>query len=470
MTPAPAATARDGLPVPQRHGSTLTILTGIALTVIDSTMMGLALPDIARDLRASPAEVIGVVNAYQIAILALLLPMAAVADRLGARRVYLAGMTVFGIASVACWFAPNLSALVAARALQGVGGAGVFACNTALVRATYPQALLGRGIALNSVVVAASSVAGPPLAALLLSIGSWHWLFAINVPLALLILALGWHHLPAARGNAGPAARLSAVDVLLNAVMFTTAFLGVDGLLPRADVAPHTGSALALLVLAALIGAVYVRRQRREAVPLLPLDLLRRPVFRLTVMTSVGSFSAYTLCGIALPFLLLGEMQYSHAQTGLVLAASPLATIVAAPLAGRLIGRVADGLLAGAGLFTMALGFGALALLPDHAAMADVAWRLALCGIGFGLFQSPNNHALVVAAPAHRTAAVGGTMASARLTGETLGALLLALLFSWPGLPHGTASLVALGGSAAFAAAAGGISLLRLRAAAPSAR
>lgn len=463
-----AAAAHDGLPARQRRGATLTILLGIAMTVIDNTMMTLALPDLARDLHASPAAVIAVVNAYQVAILALLLPMAAIADLYSARRVYLVGIVVFGVASVACWMAPTLAALVAARALQGVGGAAVFACNTALVRATYPSALLGRGIALNSVVVAAGSVAGPPLAALLLSIGSWHLLFAINVPVALLILALGWRYLPAPQTAAGP--RLSWPDVALNALTFTAMFLGANQLLPHEEAPPQVEQAVGLLAAAGVAGAVYLRRQWRQPVPLLPLDLLRLPVFRLSVITSVGTFSAYTLASIALPFLLLGDLHYSHAETGAVLAAWPLATIVLAPLTGRLIGRVPDGLLAGVGVLVMGVGFALLAVLPAGASMGDVAWRLALCGTGFGLFQSPNNHAMVTAAPPHRAAATGGMMASARLSGETLGALVLAMLFSWPALSRGAASVWALGLSAALATAAAAVSLLRARATGPSAR
>lgn len=448
----------------------LTILLGIAVTVVDSTMMSLALPDITRDLKTSASAVIGVVNAYQVAILALLLPLAALADRYGHRRIYFIGVAVFGVASIACWAAPTLPALVAARALQGAGAAGVFAVNTALVRATYPREKLGRGIALNSVTVASGAVAGPPLAALLLSHGSWHLLFALNVPVVVLILAIGWRHLPVPPIHPEPAARLRWLDVTLNAVTFSTLFLGVSELIPRDGMTLRTGMGLALLSLAVCLGAVYVQRQRRERVPLLPLDLLRIPIFRLSMATSIGSFAAYTLSSIALPFLLLQERGYSHGETGAVLAAWPLATIAAAPLAGRMIGRVPDGLLAGIGLLVMGLGLGLLALLPDSASMADVAARLMLCGAGFGLFQSPNNHTIVTSTPSHRAAATGGMLASARLTGQTLGALTLALLFGWPGLPPARASDGALAVAAALAWAAAGFSLLRLRAKAPSAR
>lgn len=471
MMSTDARTAPDGLPIPQRHWAMSTLLLGIALCVLDGTMMSLALPDIAGDLRVTPAEVIGVINAYQVSILALLLPLAALADVHGPRRLYLVGVAVLGLASIGCLFAPNLPTLIAARALQGAGAACIFAVNTALVRAIYPRAVLGRGIALNSMTVATASVAGPPLAASLLSAGSWHLLFGINVPLTLMVLALGWRNLPSTHQQAPTGGRLSWLDVTLNAALFSMLYMGATELLPRPETPPDMPRAAALLLGAAAVGIVYVRRQQHLAVPLLPLDLLRIPVFRLSMCTSVGSFGAQTLSSIALPFLLLGQLHYSHAEAGAVLAAWPLATIATAPVAGWLIGRIPDGLIAGAGLLLMSAGLWLTSMLAEHATLVDIAWRLALCGVGFGLFQAPNNHTIVTSAPVNRVAATGGMLASARLSGQTLGALTLALLFAWPGLSQEAASPLALAVSAAFAFVAALFSVLRVRSAAtPSAR
>ena len=164
----PAASSpagEDGLPASQRWRAVLVIILGIAVSVLDGTIMNLALPAIARDLDASAAHSIWVVNAYQIATLAFLLPLANMGDLLGYRRVYLAGMALFSTASLAAMLAPNLGTLIAARALQGVGAAGIMGVNSALVRRVYPASMLGRGVALNSMVVATASVAGPTLAA-----------------------------------------------------------------------------------------------------------------------------------------------------------------------------------------------------------------------------------------------------------------------------------------------------------------
>ena len=443
-----------------------TVLCGIALCVLDGTVMNLALPAVARDMRVSASAVIWVVNAYQVAILALLLPLARLGEIHGYKRVYLSGLCLFTLASLGCVFSRTLPQLSAARALQGLGAAGMFAINAALVRAIYPRRLLGRGIALNSAVVALSAVAGPTVAAVVLSLASWPWLFAINVPLGIVVLALGVGSLPVPEARRREDARFSIVDAALNVAMFGLLFFGFDRLVPRGLHPPAAGNGLGaagLIAAGVAISLIHVRRQRRLAVPLLPIDLLRIPVFRLSMATSVGSFVAQMLASIALPFLLLHDLGRSPADAGLVLTAWPIATVIAAPLAGRLIGRVADGVLGAIGLATLALGLGLMDLLPPDPSLPQIAWRLALCGVGFGLFQSPNNHTIVTSAPQARSGAAGGMLGTARLTGQTIGAMLIALIFGLQAAAPQHVPPLALAIAAMCALCASATSLLRVR-------
>ena len=476
---APAAPAADddGLPAPQRRRAIGVLILGLALAVLDGSVVNLALPVIVRDLRAGAVEAVWVVAAYQVATLVLLLPCAMLGDLVGHRRVYLAGVAAFTLASLGCALAPTLGALIAARAAQGLGAAGLMSVNTALVRRAYPKRLLGRGIALNSMVVATASVAGPSVAALVLSVASWPWLFAVNLPLGAAVVLLGRRALPpdvaAARRPQG--ARLAPLDVLLNTAMFAGVFLGADAVGTHLAGSPlheggglGLGAGLAALAAGLAAGAIHLRRQRRQAVPLLPLDLLRIPVFGLSMCTSVAAFAAQTLAYVGVPFLLLEGLGRDHARAGLLMTAWPLATLAAAPLAGRLIGRVPDGLLGAAGLATMAAGLALLALLPAGPGDAAIAWRMALCGAGFGLFQSPNNHAIVTSAPAQRSGAASGMLGTARLTGQSSGALLLAAVFSAVAADPRRGPALALGLAAGLAAVAAGFSALRVRAAAPA--
>jgi DHA2 family multidrug resistance protein-like MFS transporter len=456
----------DGLVQPERGWAMLVIILGLIVAVLDGTIVNLALPGIARELNASASQSIWVVNAYQIATLVMLLPLASLGDLVGYRRVYLVGMAVFTLSSLAATFANSLGTLIAARAFQGLGAAGIMSVNAALVRLTYPSSQLGKGMAINSLVVATSSVAGPSVAAAILSVASWPWLFAINVPLGLVTFALGMKALPFNRVPPAAGLRFSPVDVALNVLMFSLVFLGVDRLGVREGSVQGGGSqasAWAIPLAGLVVGFIYLRRQRKEAVPLFPIDLLRIPVFALSMSTSVAAFCAQMLAYIALPFLLLEVYGRSHIEAGLLITAWPLAIVVMAPIAGRLIGRYPDGLLGGIGLGLLATGLALLAALPAHPGNADIAWRMALCGLGFGLFQSPNNHTIVTSPPAHRSGAASGMLGTARLTGQTLGAVVLAGVFSICSPHGGHGPVVALVLAASFAAVAAVFSSLRLK-------
>jgi DHA2 family multidrug resistance protein-like MFS transporter len=457
----------DGLPTPARYYAVGVVVLGIAMTVLDGTIINLALPSITRDLQVSAAQTVWVINAYQITILAFLLPCAALSDILGYRRVFLCGLTLYTLAALACLacaFLSSLPALVTARAIQGLGAAGMMSVNTALVRMIYPIKLLGRGVAINSMVVAASSVAGPTFAAGILSVASWPWLFAVNLPFGIAVLVLGCRFLPNNPGGNTKTA-LSWLDVLLNASMFGLIFLGVDSLGAREMISARmpVASSVAMILLGIAVGIVYLRRQMRQPLPVFPVDLLRIPVFALSMCTSVTAFAAQTLSYVALPFLLLDAYGRTPLQAGALITAWPLAIIVTAPLAGRAIGRIPDGTLGGIGLGAMSLGLALVALLPSQPTDADIVWRFLICGFGFGLFQSPNNHTIVTSAPLHRSGGASGMLGSARLTGQTLGAVMVAIIFSMADPHNGHGPTLALGVSSGFAAIAGIFSTLRLR-------
>jgi len=454
----------DGLAPPARYRAIAVLILAIGLSSLDGTIVNLALPAIARDLQTSAAQSVWVVNAYQIAILAVLLPLANLGDRVGHRRIYLGGMTLFTAASACCMLADSLPLLAAARALQGAGAAGIMAVNLALVRLIYPSRMLGRGIAINSMVVATSSVAGPSVAAGILSVASWPWLFALNLPLGVIVVWLGLRALPQDSAAKSSAARLSWLDVLLNALMFSLLFLGTDALgTGRPATASSFIEGIATLSAGLAIGVVYVRRQLTQPLPLFPLDLLRIPMFALSIAASATAFAAQTLAYIALPFLMLDGYGRSPLQAGALITAWPLAIFVVAPLAARLIGRYPDGLLGGIGLATMAAGLALLAALPAHPDNADIVWRMALCGIGFGLFQSPNNHTMMTTAPPHRSGGAAGMLGTARLTGQSLGAMTMAIIFSFANAHDGRGPLIALALAAGLAVVAGVFSTARVR-------
>ena len=443
----------DGLPTPRRYWAAAAIWLAMAMSVLDSSIANVALPTIAHDVGASPESSIWVVNAYQIAITMLLLPIAALGEILGYRRVYGAGLAIFVVASLACTLAQGLTTLALARFVQGFGAAAVMSINGALVRFTYPKATLGRGIGYNALVVAIASAAGPSVAAAILAFGSWRWLFAVNVPLGLLSLLIGQRCLPSVAGTGG---RFGIVSSLLNAAMFAAAFLAASD----AAHGKFDARTAAELAAAVLMGVLLVRRVRHQTSPLIPLDLLRIPILRLSYMTSICSFAAAMIGLVALPFYLQAMFGFSHVETGLLITPWPLAVAIAAPLAGRMVEHVSAGLLGGIGLAIMAAGFCAIALLSPSASIGWLLCAMTACGAGFGLFQAPNNRIMLSTAPSARSGAAAGMLATARLVGQTTGAVLVACLFRIAG-PATRMTFVA---GAILAAVAAAVSLRRLSA------
>ena len=188
---------------------------------------------------------------------------------------------------------------------------------------------------------------------------------------------------------------------------------------------------IALQVLLLLvIGTFFIRRQLRQEVPILPLDLMRIPIFALSVLSSITSFTAQLLAMVSLPFYLQNVAGRNEVETGLLLTPWPVATILIAPVAGRLIEKYHPGLLGGIGMVVYATGLLLLALLPGQPPNMDIAWRLMLCGMGFGLFQTPNNSTMISAAPRSRSGGANGMQGTARLLGQTLGTTFVALIFS----------------------------------------
>jgi DHA2 family multidrug resistance protein-like MFS transporter len=444
--------SEQGLPLPQRYWAIAVVALGITLAVLDGAIANVALPTIARNLLASPADSIWIVNAYQLTITISLLPLASLGDRIGYRRVYMAGLAVFTVSSLACAMSGSLLTLTLARIVQGFGAAGIMSVNTAIVRMIYPQKHLGRGISINATVVAISSVIGPTVASGVLSVATWPWLFAINVPIGLVVLAIGTKALPRMDGHRRPYDYISA---LMNALFFGLAIVAVDGL----GHGEHRPYVIGEFIVTAVIGYFFVRRQLRQSAPLLPVDLLRIPVFALSIGASVCSFCAQMLAFVSLPFLLQNGFGMSQVETGFLMTPWPLVIVFVAPLAGVLADRYPAGLLGGIGLAVLTVGLALLATTGPHPDAFDIGWRMAVCGLGFGLFQSPNNRQIISSAPRHRSGGASGMLGTARLTGQTLGAAIVALIF---GVEPQHGPLIALGVGAGFAATAALVSLLRL--------
>ncbi len=422
MASAADAPEHQGLPNPQRLLAFLTLAMAIAMSVLDGSIVNIALPTMAHDLAIAPAASIWIVNAFLLAVTVSLLPLSALGDTIGYRRVYTPGLALFTLASLACALAPSLPILGVARAVQGLGAAGIMSVNIALVRFIYPSSKLGQGVGNVAVVVAVCSAGSPTVAAAILSVASWRWLFLINVPIGLVALVLAVRTLP---DTPRSKRTLDPVSIALNALTFGLLIAGVDGLGHSRD----GGVAIGELAAACAFGALFVRRQLGQYAPLLPVDLLQRPIFALSLATSISSFAAQSLAIVALPFYFEDTLGRTATATGLLMTPWPVATALIAPIAGRLADRFAPGLLGAAGLLVMSVGLGLVAFQIGEASGTSLIWRLAICGLGFGFFQSPNNRLIIGSAPANRSGGAAGLQSAGRLIGQSFGAALMAVAF-----------------------------------------
>jgi DHA2 family multidrug resistance protein-like MFS transporter len=455
VTPQPAAVPADGLPPARRRWAMTALMTGVSMASLDTAIANTALPELARQLHAGAAASVWIVNIYQLAMVATLLPFAALGERIGYRRVATSGLALFTLASLFCALATNLPLLVAARLLQGLGASALMGVTTAMMRAIYPARQQGQGFGLNALVVAVAFAVGPTVASMILAFASWPWLFAINVPIGAAAFLLARRVLP---DNARAAHDFDAGAALCNAGAFGLLILLLGD-------AAHGAAPVRLALEAAgtfTCFALLLRRQRGHAAPILPTDLLARPLFALSALTAVCTFAVQSLAFVALPFHFEQVLGRSPVETGFLLTPWPVLVGIMGPISGRLSDRYPSGLMAGIGLLVLCAGMLALLWMPDAPSTFSIAWRMAVCGAGFGLFQAPNMKAIMGSAPRERAGGASGIVATARLTGQASGAALVAgcLVLSEH---HGTSYALAAAAAIALLGAANSFARLHKR-------
>src|SRR6195952_228454 len=435
----------DGIPMPQRVWAIATIGLGLTLAVLGGGIANVALPTIAHEVNTSPANSIWVVNAYQLAVTVSLLPLSSLGEIYGYRRIYQIGLIGFTVASLFCALSTSLPTLIVARMVQGFGAAGIMSVNSALIRFIYPRRWLGRGVGLNATIGSIASAVGPSVASAILAVAPWPWLFSVNVPLGLVAGVIAMRTLPATPMSG---IRVDVVSAVLQAVAFGTLLFGISQF-GHGESWVHFAMELAV---AGVAGFLLVMRQLSRTAPLLPVDLLRIPLFALSVVSSVCSFIAQSIAQVSMPFLFQHRFEMDQVTTGLLMTPWPLVVAVLAPFIGRLADRYAAGLLGGIGMVIMAAGLLAMSLLPDHPATLDIVWRMTVCGIGFGFFNTPNNRAIITSAPPARTGGASGMQATARVSGQSVGTAMVALVCTTFPLNGTTVALVIATFAAAVAA------------------
>lgn len=409
----------------RKYIAVTSILIVLVMTVLDVTVVNVALPVMASKFGITSSSAVWIITIYQLIITMLLLPLSSFGDRYSYRKCFLFGVAIFTVASALCALSQSFSMILVSRTLQGIGAASVMGVNIALTRLIYPREVLGRGLALNAMVIAIATAAGPTIAGGILSIASWHWLFLINVPFGIIAFIIGKRLLPnnPEKEISGKYDFISAIE---NVIVFGLIFFATGNFARKGDVWINT----ILLITGVMLGVFYIRRQLHRESPMLPVDLFRIRLYSLSISTSVCSFIAQNVAMIALPFLFLNTYGFSEITTGLLMTPWPLATMIVSPFAARFVERHNPGVTAAVGMGLYACGVLLLLLAPASVSQWDIAWRMAICGLGFGLFQTPNNIVMVLATPVKRTGGAGGMQSTARLVGQTLGATIVTIIFA----------------------------------------
>ena len=397
----------------------------LVMTVLDVTVVNVALPILAEKFSISNSSAVWIVTIYQLVITMLLLPVSSIGDLYSYKRTFLTGVVVFTLSSAACALSQNFTMLVAARAIQGIGAACVMGVNVALVRLIYPREILGRGMALNAMCIAIATAAGPTIAGAILSVAPWHWLFLINVPLGILAFFMGWKLLPE-NPPADHKPKFDWQSAIENMIVFGLIFYALGNFSRKGDIVLSA----VLLTVGLIVGFFYLKRQFGHEQPLLPVDLFRNSMYTMSIATSVCSFMAQNIAMIALPFLYLNGYHFSAINTGLLMTPWPLATMIVSPIAARYVEKHNPGATAALGMAVFIVGVLLLLYTGGNPSEWNIAWRMAICGIGFGMFQTPNNIVMVMATPVNRSGGAGGMQSTARLVGQTLGATIVSTVFA----------------------------------------
>lgn len=392
------------------------------MLMIDATIANIALPTLAQDLAVADSKAVLVVTVYQLILAMTLMPLAALGDRIGHRRLYCAGLILHSVGAALVFFVDSLYPLIVVRALQAVGTATALSVAVALLRATYPNHQLGKGMAINTIANASGTAMAPVLGGFILSVVSWHWVFAAAIPFSMISLALN-KYLPdtpkTQKSFDGLGALLCAATFGLVIGSFEFASHGGGGL-----------STIALLFAGIIVAIVFIRHEQRVDQPVLPVDLLTQAPLARALTANFAAVVASMILLLYLPFTLQQQFGFGPAAVGGLLSAYAFTSVIVAPTSGYLSDKISASLLSSIGLSIATLGLIGVLLLPDAPSTLQIMWRLWLCGAGFGMFFSPNAKLMIISAPHARAAAAGSMVTTSRMLGQAIGATIIAGLLA----------------------------------------
>ncbi len=440
VSPAPAPP--PGVDYSRKWYVMASVAMGVFLATADGSIVNVALPTLIQELNTTFATVQWVVLAYLLTVATLLLSVGRLADMRGKRPIYVAGFLVFTLGSVLCGLAPTVEWLIALRVLQGIGAAMVMALGSAILTEAFPPNERGKALGTSGAVVSIGIITGPTLGGLILGSFSWHWIFFVNLPIGLLGSWMAWRSVPQVRPRHGQTFDYAGASVF---------FVGLLSLLLALTFGQSAGygnaRVLTLFGLAAVALVAFLLIEARVAQPMMALSLFRNRTFSLNLATGLLLFMGLAGATFLLPFYLQNIRGLDVRQVGLLLAATPIALGITSPISGALSDRFGSRRISVAGLLIVVLAYVGLWSLRADTPLWAYVLRMLPLGVGMGMFQSPNNSAIMGSVPRERLGIASGLLAITRTIGQTTGIALFGAFWAGRvaallgGLPDGGATL-----------------------------
>lgn len=401
------------------------VAMSIFLATIDGSIVNVALPTLVRDLNTDFATIQWVILSYLLTMGTLMLSIGRLGDMIGKKPIYTAGFVVFTIGSVLCGLAQTVYWLIAFRVFQAIGAAMTLALGAAIVTEAFPAKERGRALGLIGTIVSIGVIIGPTIGGVMIEVLSWHWIFFVNLPVGIVGTLMAWRFVP----NFKPLGR-QRFDYWGALTLFTS-LLALLLALTLGQQLGFSDTRISLLFGAWLIFLiVFLVIETRTTQPMIDLKIFRNLLFSVNLVTGFLTFLAISGIFILLPFYLEGVLNYNTQQVGFLLAVVPVGLGIFAPISGALSDRFGTRPITVLGLLTLLVGYVALTGLSTETTTWGYILRLIPIGIGMGIFQSPNNSAIMGSVPRERLGVASGLLSITRTLGQTVGIAILGALWA----------------------------------------
>jgi len=398
---------------------------GIFLSTIDGSIVNVALPTLVETFNTSFATVQWVVLAYLLTISTLMLSIGRLADMIGKKSIYTTGFVIFTAGSVLCGLAPSVYWLIVCRIVQGFGGAMIIALGMAITIESFPPSERGKALGITGSLVSVGIFVGPVLGGLLIGSFGWRWIFYVNLPVGIVGTLMAIRYIPKIKPPGG-----QRFDSWGGITLFISLLSLLLALTMGQQVGFSNSRVILLLLCSMTVLILFIGIERRVKEPMIDLQLFRNSLFSIGLTTGFITFITISGAVILMPFYLEYVLGYPPREVGLLLAVVPIAMAFVAPASGTLSDRFGTRLITVIGLGVLALGYYALSTLSQETTSAGFLIRFLPIGVGMGIFQSPNNSAIMGTASRRQLGIVSGTLAITRTLGQTTGIALIGALWA----------------------------------------